>query len=72
MKNFEVVQGWQLISHLFGCWYHEGALIVSYLSVWKTVLQNITPQKQLHYHSCMCIIIKILNFGLEQCDMNLS
>jgi len=26
MKYFKTVQGWQVISHLFGCWYHEGAL----------------------------------------------
>lgn len=67
-----IYQSWQFISHLFGCWYHEGALSVSFLSMWKSVLQNITPQNQLHYHSCLCIVIKIVKFGVEQCDMNLS
>jgi len=71
-KNFKVVEGWQFISHFFGCWYHEGALIVSFLSMLKSVLQNITPQKQLHYHSCLYIIIRIVKFSVEQCDMNLS
>jgi hypothetical protein len=66
------VRGWQFVSHLFGCWYHEGSLIDRFLYIWKTVLQNTTPQKQLHYHSCMCIIFETVNFGLEQCDMNLS